>query len=441
MKYRWDKKYLSWGITAFLVVASSICFYYVLFHGVKVQGGLKKIVTISSPVIYGLIIAYLLTPIVNMLEMKIAYPLCKKWNIQRSKRVNKNIRFVAIMISLIFVVFILYTLCNMLIPQLSKSIQSIGLQLPLFLNNATTWFNNIVENNEMLENFVNENNFHFDSAAIIEWFNNNIESNIKNITNLFSTVYYSLFSLVKTLFYILVGIIISVYVIGSKELFAGQAKKIVYAVFEIKTANSFIKDMRFIHKTFIGFLSGKIIDSIIIGFLCFIGTTIMGTPYALLISVVIGVTNVIPFFGPYLGAIPCSFLLLMISPIQCLYFIIFILILQQIDGNIIGPKILGDSTGLSSFWVIFAITIFGGLFGIFGMFIGVPVFAVIFAGFRKLFNIMLKKKGLPIDTKNYLKVAEIKNSTFVDNAEKVNKPSNSSLLKLIQKIKDRRGKK
>ena len=194
---------------------------------------------------------------------------------------------------------------------------------------------------------------------------------------------------------------------ASKEKFAGQAKKISYAIFEQDTANNVIKNFRFTHQTFIGFLGGKIIDSIIIGLLCFIGTTIMGTPYAALVSVIIGVTNIIPFFGPFLGGVPCAFLVFVVDPLHplnCVYFILFVIILQQFDGNILGPKILGNSTGLTGFWVIFSITFFGGLFGVLGMIIGVPIFAVIYAAIRSAINTLLKKKKLPTDGKQYEEV-------------------------------------
>lgn len=163
-----------------------------------------------------------------------------------------------------------------------------------------------------------------------------------------------------------------------------------------------IKDFRFISDTFIGFISGKIVDSIIIGLICFIGTSLLKIPYALLVSVIVGITNIIPFFGPYLGAIPSAILILMISPIKCITFIIFILVLQQVDGNFIGPKILGESTGLSGFWVIFSITIFGGLFGILGMVIGVPFFAVVYAMTRRVIDRMLRKKMLSVSTSDYM---------------------------------------
>ena len=177
---------------------------------------------------------------------------------------------------------------------------------------------------------------------------------------------------------------------------------------DIKRANAFIEDIRFVHRTFGGFISGKLLDSLIIGILCFAGTSIMGTPYPVLISVIIGVTNIVPFFGPYLGAIPSAVLILMIDPMQCLYFLIFILILQQFDGNILGPKILGDSTGLSSFWVIFSITLFGGIMGVPGMVIGVPTFAVIYALCRRRINRNLKKKNLPTETDEYKNLGSIK---------------------------------
>jgi len=200
--------------------------------------------------------------------------------------------------------------------------------------------------------------------------------------------------------------------LASKERFSGQTKKITYAIFNNDVANIIINNFRYTHRTFIGFLSGKILDSIIIGILCFIGTSILQTPYAVLVSVVVGVTNVIPVFGPYLGAIPSIVLIFVVDPLHplnCLYFAIFILVLQQFDGNVLGPIILGDSTGLAGFWVIFSITLFGGLFGIPGMVVGVPVFAVIYAAIKSLLNTILLKKNIPRETEEYINIAAIKN--------------------------------
>lgn len=311
----------------------------------------------------------------------------------------------------------------MILPQLISSIQSIASHFPTYVSNFTNWFGDIRELNPVINEYLTQNIILTDSTEIVEWFNKNIAPNIKNLGNLATTLYNGLFSIMKFLFEFMIGIIISIYLMSSKELFSGQAKKIVYALFEENKANHFIRNMRFVHRTFVGFLSGKIVDSIIIGLLCFIGTSFLEIPYAILVSVIIGVTNIIPFFGPYLGAIPCAILILMISPIHCLYFVIFIIILQQIDGNIIGPKILGNSTGISSFWVIFAITIFGGLFGIPGMVIGVPVFAIIYAGFRSLFHRMLRKKGPPTETDVYIALTMMKNRECIYSNENHPDPS------------------
>ena len=252
------------------------------------------------------------------------------------------------------------------------------------------------------------------SEKFLDYINNNI---MPQMETLVKQVSLSLISVLKVLWNFIIGMIISIYVLYNKETFAGQGKKLTYAFLSTKTANQFIQDIRFTSDTFIGFISGKIIDSIIIGFICFAGTSILKTPYALLVSVIVGVTNVIPFFGPYLGAIPSAILILMVNPIKCIYFIIFIVILQQIDGNIIGPKILGQSTGLSGFWVIFSITVFGGIMGIPGMIIGVPFFAVIYAMIKRITNRMLSKKGLPTETSKYLDVHYID-----DNDELIARP-------------------
>lgn len=403
MKYRWDKKYLYWGITLFLVAISAIGFYYLLFHGANISSVLGKIINILMPIIMGFALAFLLTPVLNWVENKILLPLYQKTKTPITPKGRKRIRTYSIIITMLFVFAVLYLFFLMVIPQLVKSIQSIVLQFPVYVNNLTKWVGNILSDNPDIEVMVMDLLGKY-STKIEEWLNQSV---LPQMNEILKTLSLSLIGFLKSLWNLILGIIISIYVLGSKELFTGQSKKIVYALFSRKTANAFIQDVRFAHTTFIGFLGGKIIDSIIIGIICFIGTSIMGTPYALLVSVIVGVTNIIPFFGPYLGAIPSAILILMVNPMHCLYFVLFILILQQFDGNILGPKILGDSTGLSGFWVIFSITLFGGIFGIFGMFIGVPTFAVIYAAVKAIFNRMLTKKGLDSDTKKYITLAHI----------------------------------
>lgn len=420
MRFKWDKKYLYWGVTAFVVICCSIMFYYLLFHGIRIQTAFRRIIKILMPFIYGFAIAYILSPIVNMLEAKALEPLRKKISKKPfTIKTRKRIRVIAIFITEVLAAFVIYGLFAMLIPQITKSIQSIVFQSSSYLKNITGWINDMTIKYPFLKDYIDVSNLDLNAESIVEWLNQNVDIDkyMSNLGGYFSVFFTGAYGFFRQLFNFAIGIIISVYLMNSKELFAGQAKKIVYAVTEKHTGNRFIKNMRFVHKTFIGFISGKLVDSLIIGMLCFIGTTILQIPYPILVSVVVGVTNVIPFFGPYLGAIPCALFILVISPIHCLYFIIFIFVLQQFDGNILGPKILGDSTGLSGIWVIFAITFFGGLWGILGMFVGVPVFAVIFAFLKTIFERMLKKKDLPTNTEEYVHAKEINSDKEIVNLD------------------------
>lgn len=411
MKFRGDKKYLHWGVTAFLVFAACIFLFYIVFHGPDIKQGIDRIISISMPILDGLILAYLMTPIVNELERKIIYPLCSKLDISKENTRNRKIiRAASIVLTLLLVGTVIYEFFALIIPQIILSIQSIIFQFPVYVIQLTDWVEKLLADNPDAEKVVLDL-FTKYSIELEKWLNDTL---LPQMNSILKTVSLSLLGILKAMWNLIIGLIISIYVMGSKETFAGQGKKILYAFFETKTANIIIHDLRFTHRAFSGFISGKILDSAIIGILCFLGTTLIGTPYPVLISVIIGVTNVIPFFGPYFGAVPSAILILMIDPLQCLYFIIFILVLQQFDGNVLGPKILGNSTGLSSFWVIFAITIFGGLYGVFGMIIGVPVFAVLFAGIKTFINRMLKRKHLPIQTQKYMNVGFIRNQEFID---------------------------
>ena len=412
MKINIDKKHISLGITSFLVVASSICFYYLLFHGDRFLGKINAILVIASPVIYGIILAYLLTPIVNTIEKKLLSPLFTKSSEMNSTK-KKWMRFLSVLMTVIIVILFIYGFFSILIPNVISSVKSISFAFPIYVNNLMHFADKYFEANPDIEALFNQLVSTY-SVEIDKYLNNTI---IPQMESLLKTVSLSLISVLKAMWNLIIGLIISIYVLCSKEIFAGQSKKIIYAIFSTKTANSLIKDFRFISDTFIGFISGKIVDSIIIGIICFIGTSLLKIPYALLVSVIVGITNIIPFFGPYLGAIPSAILILMINPIKCITFIIFILILQQVDGNVIGPKILGQSTGLSGFWVIFSITIFGGLFGFLGMIIGVPFFAVVYAMTRRIIDRMLKKRNLPISTSEYMDLHHIdenNENTFIE---------------------------
>ena len=289
-------------------------------------------------------------------------------------------------------------------PEFQKSVME-------FINQSTTDFTSVI-NSQVLPQLNSLNNV------------SEMLSQFSGVINVITSVSMSVYSIFKEIWNLVIGFIISFYLLASKELFAAQAKKIVYAFCSVNRANRFISNVRFAHKTFGGFFVGKIMDSIIIGLICFAVTSILGTPFCVLISVIIGVTNIIPFFGPFLGAIPSTILILFIDPLQALYFVIFVIILQQVDGNIIGPKILGSSTGLSSFWVIFSITLFGGIWGIMGMIVGVPIFAILFAFMKSLIETKLSAKNLCPDTKKYLRLLyiDIDSSQYVEFPENAKKP-------------------
>lgn len=413
MKFKFEKKYVEIGIVTFFVVAASLVFYYFLFHHTTLIQAVSKIFKILSPVIYGFIFAFLMTPVLNFIERKIVKVLFVKfkWNIDKKK---KMIRGISLILTIGFVIAIFYGFFNMVIPRVKESIINIVSQFDTYISNFEKWLDKFFSNNpdvaETFDDFMDKY-----APEIRTFINDNV---LGKIEVLLKSVSVNVISVVKALWNLIIGFIISIYVLASKDTFAGQSKKIVYAVFQKKNANNIVDAGRFINKTFMGFISGKIIDSAIIGCLCFIGTTLIGTPHALLVSVIIGVTNIIPFFGPFLGAIPCILLILIIEPIQALYFVIFILFLQQLDGNVIGPKILGDSTGLSGFWVIFAITLFGGLYGVGGMIIGVPFCAIVYAGVRMLVNNRLEKKSMNTDTINYVTLEKVNDDgSFVKQEE------------------------
>lgn len=402
MKLKINNKYFRWGLTAFLVIAAAITFYYFIFHSSNIKAGINMIIDILMPVVVGMAIAYLLTPVLNFIERKLLLPLCEKCKLKESKRRNGIVRCIGILITAFLFIALIYVLFSMLISQIVPSVQSIIMNFDKYTANITKWLNKILEDNPEVGSYLIKTVNKY-SNELEKWFSDILP----NTVELIKTVSLSVINVFGFLWDFVIGFIISIYVLASKEKFSGQAKKISYAIFEQDTANNIIKNFRFTHQTFIGFLGGKIMDSIIIGLLCFIGTSIMGTPYAALVSVIIGITNVIPFFGPFLGGVPCAILVFVVDPmhpLNCVYFILFVIILQQFDGNILGPKILGSSTGLTGFWVIFSITFFGGLFGVLGMVIGVPIFAVIYSAVRSAVNTLLKKKNMTTDGRQYEEV-------------------------------------
>ena len=412
-------KYVKWGLTAFLVVLGGIISYYVIFHLNSLKAAISGIVVVLMPIIDGLVLGYLITPVVNAIERKFVKPIFKKLHINHKKRQRRT---VSIVVALLIIIAALYAFFSIIIPQIGNSIKTIIEQLPSYVDTVTLWTSQLLENNPVIANRVTDliNTYFSDIEVFIN------SKMMPQLNSLIMTVSMSIVSILKEFWNLIIGFIISIYILASKETFAAQAKKVTYAFLPTEAANRLISNMRFANKTFGGFFVGKIADSIIIGLICFIGTSILGTPFCVLISVIIGVTNIIPFFGPFLGAIPSLLLILFINPMQALYFLIFVIVLQQVDGNIIGPKILGNSTGLSSFWVIFAITLFGGIWGIFGMIVGVPIFAILFAFMKSLIEMKLVNKELSPETSKYLRLVAIDTDTnsYVDFSEDAKKPFN-----------------
>ncbi len=409
MKFQWDKKYLYWGITAFIVIACSIMFYDLMHNTSLIISFVSTTINITKPIIYGLIIAYLLSPIVDYLSA-VFLKLCRKtkWD-SNSPIVKKRIRSVSVLLTMVLAIALIYGLFALVVPQLITSITNIAAQFPVYEQNLEAIITKLLVDNPQIESMI-KNMLAEYSGELTAWINKEFIPQINEFIKNFSV---GLIGFIKVIWNLVIGLIISIYVLGSKELYAGQSKKIIYALFSEKHANNIIKDCRFVNKTFGGYISAKLVDSLIIGMLCFIGTTILNMPYALLVSVIVGVTNIIPFFGPYIGAIPSILLILMVDPMKAFYFTIFVLLLQQFDGNFLGPKILGDSTGLSGFWVIFSITLFGGYWGVIGMAIGVPVFAVLYAFARRYANQLLQKKQLTTDSLQYMNVEEIVDNKFI----------------------------
>ena len=411
MKFNFNNKYVRWGLTAFIVISASICFYYLIFHLSSLKEGIKVILNLTLPIMFGFVIAYLLTPLLNHIEYYILIPICDFLKIKDSKRRTKLVRGVGIVVTCCLVLAIIYCLCAMMLSQIVPSIMNIISNFDAYINNFTLWINELLEDNPTLGEYVIRliNRY---SGELENWLNGTV---LTTTSEFIKSLSLSVINVFGVFWDFVIGFVIAIYVLASKETFSGQAKKIVYAIFEKRVGNIVIRNFRFTHKTFIGFVGGKIIDSSIIGLLCFVGTSFLHTPYAVLVSLIIGVTNIIPFFGPFLGAIPCIVLIFVVdplNPLNCLYFAIFVLLLQQIDGNIIGPKILGDSTGLTGFWVIFSITLFGGLFGVAGMVVGVPLFAVIYASIKSVVNVALRKKGMPQDTKEYINLAYVDDAGY-----------------------------
>lgn len=400
-------RFICWGVTAFFVIAASIAFAYILLKLNTIKEAISLVLEIMAPVIYGAVMAYLLTPIYNRCVAWMA-PRFSAW-IKNEKKGMSLAKALATVVSTIVLIVIVAGLFSMLIPELLASAENAINALPQNISNFSIWLTQVLSGNSEASTIA------IDALnRLYEWAQGVLELNMDKILTFLGGLSSGVIGVLVWMKNILIGVIVMIYLLNIKDQFVSLAKKIVYGIFSLKWANRIVREARYIHKVFGGFIIGKIVDSIIIGILCFLGLSVMNMPYTLLVSVIVGVTNVIPFFGPFIGAIPSALLILLVSPIQCLYFLIFILVLQQFDGNILGPKILGDTTGISSFWVLFSILLFGGLLGFVGMIVGVPIFAVFYRLLGDFINGLLEKKDLPVQTSQYdnLETVEEKDKSF-----------------------------
>ena len=391
-KYR---TYIYWGVTALAGLLLLVAAVFVVIRWSLVAALGAKIAHILAPVIYGAVFAYLLNPVYNRVQA--AVMKLTKDIIPDEKGRKRLGGLLGTLASMCLLVAVVVGLISMLIPQLISSIRGVMETLPSSINNLEIWLEKILADNPDLEQQVMQ---HYGAAAdyLQNWLTNVV---VPNIYRIIGSVSSGVVLVVRAVFDILIGLIVMVYLLNMKEKLLAQAKMIIYGVFPLKIANKVIEEGRYVHQVFGGFIIGKLLDSLIIGLICFVLLGFANMPYVLLVSVIVGVTNVIPFFGPFIGAIPSAFLILLSDPMKCLYFLIFVLLLQQFDGNILGPKILGDSTGLSSFWVLFSILLFGGLMGFVGMIIGVPTFAVMYRLVTEFTTWRLGKKALSGNLNEY----------------------------------------
>ena len=402
MKVEWNKRYTTIAVYAFLTCAALIGLVTVILYFPWLYGAVVTMLSVLSPFLYGFAIAYILNPLYKKFLLLFSRILLKKKDKKEHKKLRHHSRrgggsekaahVLSILTTYICFLLFLFVFFWILIPQLTESAKELASSLPSYLETAKGWVNDFFDrvNLPSLKLVDTEG----DLLSIID-------KGIEVVTKYSPQIIDAVSRVALELKNAFLGVLVSIYMLAGKNKFKAQSKKVLYALFRKDHAERILSGARDAHTTFGGFIIGKLLDSIIIGILCFIGMSILRLPYTVLISVVVGITNFIPFFGPFLGAIPSAFILLLVDPLGTVWFVLFIIVLQQLDGNFIGPKILGQTTGLSSFWVIFSLLVMGGLYGIFGMIIAVPVFSLLYHAIKAFCERLLRKKGLPPHTAAY----------------------------------------
>jgi len=375
------KRYVYLTLSLFAVISLSLVLFFLMYRIQGIADGLKNLADILAPFIYGGVVAYLLRPMCNLYE--------RIFTTYLPRNMKKMANGLAVGLSLITGILVVYMLIIMIAPQLYESVLSLWISLPEKVNQFLTWARaTFGEDEELLHLFNDAYNALY--IELEKWAENTL---VPYVTNIVSGVGSSVIKVLLFLYNLLIGLIVACYLLASRKKFARQSVLLIRSSMKPQWADLVLDEIAFIDRMFGGFIDGKLVDSAIMGVICYVGCLIFKFPNPLLISAIVGITNIIPFFGPFIGGIPSTLLIMIEDPIKGLWFILFILALQQLDGNVIGPAILGDRTGLSSFWVLFSIILFGDLWGIFGMVVAVPLFAVFYDTVKKLVRRGLFKKG------------------------------------------------
>lgn len=412
------KTYFYVGVTAFLVVTAALI-VKALLDNLKVLGSVLSAVNSALlPVYIGVIIAFLLSPLVNSMDQYVFIPLMKKIirKENKEKKITGIARGLSVAVVLILAIFVISGLLMMVVPEVVNSISSLSANLPQYYRNIVDWGDDVFKSNPKVAEYFEQISGNM-YEKLITWLQNDLLPSSTKLLSMLTDGVMNAMSVVVDLF---IGIIISIYLMAGKENFCAQAKKLMLAVLPEKKMTGALEVLRETHTVFAKFISGKIIDSLIVGMLTFIVMSIADVPYTLLISVIIGITNIIPFFGQYIGIIPSAILVFIANPSKGVIFLILIIILMQFDGNVLGPKILGDSIGLKSFWILFSILFFGSLFGFLGMICAVPVFAMIYRWVKRWCDKRLAGKGAPTETVYYRK--EPARREYVRKKKNIEKP-------------------
>ena len=424
-KSNWDfRPYLAVGLLTFIVFCLCVTVFFIIYRFDGAYEAWNKLTTVLQPIIIGLVIAYLLNPIMKFFERHLMKLFSK---VVKDERKCKNLsRTIGTFGALAFFLLIIFLLIELVGPQLYDCVKTFATNLPDQVEQYIEKSKGFIHGRSKWEVMLDDSLVKA-STYLENWFKQSFLPDINTYITEFTS---GIINVLHVLLNIFVGLVVAVYVLLSKEKFVGQAKKLIYAILPASPANAIIRTVRKSNEIFGGFISGKILDGAIMGVICYVVLSIMNMPYTILVSVIVGVTNIIPFFGPYIGAVPSTIIIALADPIKGLYFIIFIVIIHQLDGNIIGPKILSNSTGLTPFWVVFAIMVGGGLFGFAGMLLGVPVFAVIYYLIGNVIKFILDKRKLPKETGAYIYAVEVnKDSNQIIYSDKVRESMEMSTTK------------